>query len=211
MKTFPVETWYSQRNNKIKPSATCGITSAVNALGACGWPESQLGDGTFPQTEDCISHFFLHLMGTDPTARSLGSAAPSEPWTVHQCLAYGMNRYLATRFRLGQDVFEFVSNLPLDRVSKLASGRGSLVMSCKVYQETSEAYLDHVVSVLDYDPASHRFLVVDSWGELESCYRSVKVSPTWVTLQTVRGMFKPLGSRAKWVHTVKPYEGEQLL
>ena len=87
MKTFPVDTWYSQRNNKIKPSATCGITSAVNALVACGWPEPRLNDGTFPQTEDCIASFFLHLMETDPTARSLGSAAPSEPWTGHQGLA----------------------------------------------------------------------------------------------------------------------------
>ena len=46
---------YSQRNNKINPSSTCGPTNMVQALDYCGW-EFPI-DPDYPQPEDAFTKF----------------------------------------------------------------------------------------------------------------------------------------------------------
>jgi len=197
--------FYTQRNNRIDPAETCGVTSMVNALAASGIPFSA-PEGVQP--EDHLAA----ILDTPEAKARLASSYPyfaeRKPREVHAMLSWAVNeRFVGRRvtmFSTTVDFAEILFRIVRHRAASVLSGSftpyGHIVTV--VGFETDQGDVEAAQAPSQVDRlAVKAVLVNDSWGDWHWNYApGVSGYSVRFTVPEFLGLTKPFGSWRKWAH-----------
>lgn len=175
--------YYQQRNNELRPGASCNTTSMVQALSILGFdfPKSE----KYKQPEDALTAFILEK-GGNPEA--------------HADLSRFTNQWI------GKDVTKFSTSLSIDFIlSEIKNGR-PVVLSGTFpgYPAPMKAPYGHIVTLAGYDDENKSGIIIDDpYGNtLDNWKGSGK--EVFLSWEQFISWFKPCGNASvKWGHTFK--------
>ena len=193
--------YFSQRNNKIKPSSSCNVTSIINALSSAGWPVQQMVPAGI-QPEDSLMHFVMTDNSCHQMWRRLDPSGNYPPNEWHPVLAHGTNRWLAKNGYAGNPV-TFFDSVEMHEIKSAIEAGGAAVMS-GVFPSV-DGVLNHVVAVVGY--SGNDFIIDDPWGDYRDKYVTIQGNDIPLSQDAFYSLLKPAGAKKKWAHLVKqnPY------
>ena len=160
-------TYYTQRNNKVSPARACGVTSAVNAVVALGYP-MPAGEG---QPEDRLMEFIR----ADPICLEMfgkkNKASPINEW--QDILAVGLSRWMGV-----PDLAMFNERATEEELFHWIKNGGAALITGE-FPTMSGATLHHTVALIGLETfggddfkALLRWYIRDSWGDHRTLYSS---------------------------------------
>lgn len=199
--------YYSQRNNRIRPTAACQVTAYLDALEACQWPLPDTGKEqpedallTFIETDwECLKHW-REIGGPNP---------PYPPNEYHDVLCFGVNKWM------GKPVSQFRTSASTVMILSHLLARGCVVMSGKFPSLRG----GHVVAVVGADYANpwrdragalipgaiKSFIIDDPWGDYRKSYGVQRGNDIVMPFADFEAIMKPENAALKWAHFVAPY------
>lgn len=193
------KSYYTQRNNKIKPASSCNVTSIILALSAAGWPIDKMASNG-KQPEDELLRFIMTDKVVEGKWKQLDPAGIYPPNEWHECLALGANRWLSQQGYKQKGVI-FLSSLTLDQIISNIEKGGSAVVSGKFKDNGRE--IDHVVAVVGYEDSG--LIIDDPWGDYRDEYATIKGNDIPLARADFFNLVKPQGRAVKYGHLVAKY------
>jgi hypothetical protein len=193
--------YYTQRNNRLSPSAACNVTAMASALAAAGWP---FPAGPHEQPEDNLLAFIRSAPAVlrrwdaiDP-----GRKIPPNEW--HELLCLGAKLWLAP---LRGPEIRLRFDLRLEDVARIVAEGGAAVMSGRF--DTEGSAIGHVVSVVgfrvgDSDILTH-LILDDPWGDYRTLYNSERGDDVLMPAVDFYKLLRPQGGSLKLGHVVPAY------
>ena len=211
------EFYYSQRNNELRPSASCQCTSTVTALNILGieFPK----DDKFKQPEDSLLNFINTSKEVDEFYKKFDNYSYTQyinsgkdaknftpPQEVHGVLSYGTNLWLGKNvdtFKIGittQDIlFEFISGRPVvfsgvfNKFHHVVCGVGFTTSQETEIKSPTDIDLTKVINVIINDP----------YGDYRYGYSNLNGCNIRMPFEDFRSMINTTGSLTKNAHFYK--------
>ena len=208
--------YFTQRDNKIKPFATCNTTSMCMALTYSGVKMPEKKDDE--QYEDLLTNYLrtnkdvlAYYKKIDPVEYAAWISAPDNPKLTppnenHAVLSYGTNLWI------GQKVTSFSTVTPLDSLIKdLIQGRASVLSGLW-------AGFHHIVCMVGFVSTQQDVLTADSidltqitdiivddpFGSYKTKYQDVNGNDIRVPYKDFLTITREYNSTKKWAHVILP-------
>lgn len=194
--------YYTQRNNRIRPGSSCGVTAMVAALSAAGWDVDGLVPGGV-QPEDALLRFIMTDGSTLGVWKRLDPEGRTPPNEWHAVLAHGTNRWLKSCGLEGSPVV-FREAVSAGEIRAAVDAGGAAVISGR-FAQADGTEIDHVVTVAGYD--GDGWIIDDPWGDYRDGYRTHCGNDIPLPAADFAAKIKPQGKAAKWAHTVQAAPG----
>jgi len=209
---------YSQRNNKVRPMATCNTTSMIMGLIYSGIKLPIIPNGIQP--EDALTKFLLEDQRVDDYYKKMHLAEyqkyissgknPNKsypPNELHVVLAYGTNLWV------GQQVVTFSFNATINQILfSLVKGKavvqsgfwsGLNHITCIVGFETDQENIKEVKTPNDIDLSKVKNIIMDDpFGDYKTGYKVQLGNDIIVPYKDYMSFTKPLGLLNKWAHFI---------
>jgi hypothetical protein len=214
-----VNSYYSQRNNIVRPLIACNVTAMVAALEYAGYTHPV--DSQYAQPEDSLMNFLLNSTEVDMAYQRLfpdeykkymasgkdpkKSYPPSE---LHALLSLGTNLWMGaqrnaiTRFRWDLSfrdiVYEFLNGRPVV-TSGVFAGLHHVV--CLVGIDTHQADIKKVTSPdgIQLDMIQS-IIMQDSYGDYHTGYKVQNGKDVKMTVPEFTALINVQGQPNKWGH-----------
>jgi len=213
--------YLSQRDNSLRPSFTCNVTSMVAALTYLGitLPVNE----KFAQPEDALEDFMLNNTNVDayyakiePSGYKQYIASGKDykkttpPNENHAVLSFGTNLWLgknegelttfSTNVSVQDMLFGTTNGLPAV-LSGVFNGLHHVV-ALVGFVTTQEEVINSVAD-LDFNKVQ-RIIIDDPYGDFKTNYTVADGNNVTLTLEQFKNILNPSGnSSAKWAHTFK--------
>jgi len=197
------KSYYSQRNNKIKPGSACNVTSATSWL-VCN------GEIPFYPKEVQLEDFLMATLNGKQGYNKMFQVASTlypdyAPNEVHSCLQWAINEVAEKTI----DVFR--TEVSLEHfIYSLVKGKAVIVSG--IFNG-----LHHIVNLVGFEStqenimqASHprdidiskvkKFIIDDPWGKAESGYTDHNGNDVEMSYSSFVNTIKPIGELLKWGH-----------
>ena len=202
------KTYYTQRNNKLRPNGACNVTAMIAALLAAGWAVEKLATKEYDQPEDALMHFILSDKDVDRFWRRIDPSGHYPPNEWHQVLAYGTNLYLKKCGLLasGADAVIWNETRKLCDIIKALDDGGAAVLS-GVFEAEGGKSIGHVVACVGYkkdDDGNVTHLILDdSWGDYHTKYSDHNGNDVEMSVEDFRALIRFCNQDHKMAHIVK--------
>ncbi|MCL2154080.1 MAG: hypothetical protein FWH53_00290 [Leptospirales bacterium] len=163
--------YYTQRNNKKRPSAACNVTAATQA---CMITENNFPHPQGMQSED----FLMELLESKEAWSLLNTVLPGaicNPWNVSHCIAWAVNKACYKRIckveiiTLQEMIHHILCGGSISVSGKFTKS-GHFV--CLVGLETDQEDIYTIKSHHDVDLSKIRNIIVDDpWGDYTKNYK----------------------------------------
>lgn len=194
----------SQRNNEIRGTSACNVTSAAMFI--------EYNEPKLPfvpkdtQLEDFLMATLIGKGGYEEMFRVAETLYPDyTPNEVHACLAWGINRVC------GYPVAKFKSNWKLEEIVF------SLVMGKAVIVSGKFGNLHHIVCLVGFQTTQEdiftvptpdgvnltkirNFIIDDPWGNPNTDYKDTHGNDVLMSYRNFVDTIKPQGQLLKWGH-----------
>ncbi len=179
------EDYYTQRNNKIRPMASCMPTSYVMFLKG---NNIHFGNSSGMQDDD----YFMSILNTDNARKFCLKKYPwsegLEPETVH-----GMYGAYLGFFICGKRVSDFNTHLQYDHYLELIE-QGRVIMTSGSFPGLA----GHAFCVIGIH--GDDLILADPWGDFHSGYKDHAGYGVRMNKEEFIKHIKPVGEETKWGH-----------
>ncbi len=202
--------YYSQRNNKIAPTAACNVTAMVQALVTAGWP---LPKGKDEQPEDNLMAFIRNDDAILQEWKRIDPFGKYPPNQWHSLLCLGTNRWLIAGGITGKKIPVFREDVSLDEYKRIIDKGGAAVFSGRF--KTAKGTIGHIVCGVGYfglEPYGEitHIVIDDPWGDYHSLYRTQKGDNIHMPKPDFTDLLRPLGSAKKIAHLIPKFERRKI-
>ena len=199
------KSYYTQRNNKIKPGSACNVTSMIIALSAAGWPVEKFAPKG-EQPEDELMRFIM----TDPVTlgrwKQIDPKGEIPPNQWHEILSLGTNRFLK-KHGFDSSPAAFRLSVSVEEITAAIDSGGAAVMS-GVFPQENKKPLNHIAGIVGYgdDEKGFYWIIDDPWGCYHSLYKNHNGNDVRMPLADFNAIAKPQNQARKWAHIIRKFE-----
>jgi hypothetical protein len=173
--------YYQQRNNELRPGASCNSTSMVQALSIMGlaFPKSE-----YKQPEDALTAYII-AQGGNPE--------------IHADLSRFTNQWMS------KDVTKFSTALPVDSILlEIKNGRPVVLSGTFPGHPTPmKSHYGHIVTLVGYEESKKGIIIDDPYGNTIDNWKG-SGREVFLSWEQFVSWFKPCGNASvKWGHTFK--------